>query len=823
MYLAHINHETHRKQTLTEHSKTVSALSKKYGEGIGCPNLAELCGILHDMGKAKQEFQEYLRIDDPDIRKLYHGKINHSSAGAKYIFEKYEKSTDKFERYTAQIIALAICSHHSGLTDCIDPEGHDLFLKRINPEKEIYFEESTHEFETECISPDELDTLFRKSVDEVRTFNEKNKSRNAINGAEIAFTRGMITRYLLSCVIDADRYDSFCFEDELVTKDVPDISIETWKKLGNNLDEYLDNKPLIYDIDELRTEISNSCKAFGKKTGGIYRLNVPTGGGKTLSSLRYALAHAAEWNKNRIFYVIPFTTIIDQNAAVIREALREDDLILEHHSNLVYEEPINEEDSDDTDIDEEKNYRLLTERWDSPIILTTTVQMLNTLFLDKTSSVRRMHNLANSIIIFDEVQAIPIKCLSMFNAALNFLSEICGTTIILCTATQPKLTIVKPPLRLSNPADMVAVDFEKFRRTNVCDARVLPSGYTAPDLADFVLDKLQNNTKILVILNTKTAVKNLYTQLSTKKISDFTSRNDFSLYYLSTNLCSAHRQKRLEIIRANLEKENLRMICVSTQLIEAGVDISFDCVIRSIAGIDSIAQASGRCNRHGKVLCREVFIVNSSDEKLSGLKDIDSGKKSAEYVLSNYRKNPAEFNNDVLSQKMIDLYYQKYFYSREKEMGYLITKDMITKKKLNIPPGDSIYNLLSINEKSLQAYNTIHNKDLGSPYYLCQAFSTAGKLFEVIDQNSTTVIVPYDEGIGIIRDLGTHCSYAEKLRLLKKAQQYSVNLYGDLEQLLNMGNISPIGDTGAYTLNTSSLCYDEEYGVISPSEREYLF
>ncbi|HKM41744.1 MAG TPA: CRISPR-associated helicase Cas3' [Methanocorpusculum sp.] len=823
MYLAHINHETHRKQTLTEHSKTVSALCKKYGGGIDCPNLAELCGLLHDMGKAKQEFQKYLGIDDPEIRKLYHGKINHSTAGAKYIFEKYDKSTDTFERYTAQIIALAICSHHSGLTDCIDLDGQDIFSRRINPEKEIYFEESTREFETACTSRNELETLFRKSVDEVRAFNEKNQSRNDIKGDEITFTRGMLTRYLLSCVIDSDRFDSFCFEDGLVTKDVPDISRETWKKLENNLDEYLDNKPRIYDIDELRKEISSSCKAFGKKTGGIYRLNVPTGGGKTLSSLRYSLAHAAEWNKERIFYVIPFTTIIDQNAAVIREALREDDLILEHHSNLVYEDPIDKTEMGNTDFDEGKNYRLLTERWDSPIILTTTVQMLNTLFLDKTSSVRRMHNLANSIIIFDEVQAIPVKCLCMFNAALNFLSEICGTTIILCTATQPKLDMVKPPLRISNPADMVTVDFEKFRRTNVCDAR-LPNGYSAPDLAEFVLENLKDNDKILVILNTKTAVKNLYTQLSTKKISDFTSRNDFSLYYLSTNLCPAHRQKRLEIIRAELEKENQRMICVSTQLIEAGVDVSFDCVIRSAAGIDSIAQAAGRCNRHGKVQCRDVFIVNSSDEKLSGLKDIDSAKKSAEYVLSNYKKNPAEFTNDILSQKMINLYYQRYFNARENEMGYRITTDMITKKKMNIPPGDSLFSLLSINEKSLQAYNT-NQKILvrHSPYYLCQAFSTAGKLFEVIDQNTTTVIVPYGEGMGIIRDLGTQSSNAEKLRLLKKAQHYSVNIYGDLEQLLNMGNISPIGDTGAYTLNTTSLCYDEEYGVISQNEADYLF
>lgn len=823
MYLAHINHETKLEQTLAEHSTTVSDLCKGYGEGIGCPNLAALCGLLHDTGKAKQEFQEYLKINDPEIRKRYRGKINHSTAGAKYIFEKYDKSTDNFERFTAQLIALGICSHHGGLIDCIDLEGQDLFFKRINPEKEIYFEESIHNFENDCVSQDELETLFLKAVDEVKTFNEKNRSRLGISGDEITFTRGMLARYLLSCVIDADRFDSFCFEDNIVTKDTPKIAVEKWEKLAENLDEFLDQKPIIYDIDELRKEISLSCKAFGKKTSGIYRLNVPTGGGKTLSSLRYALAHAAEWNKERIFYVIPFTTIIDQNAKVIREALREDDLILEHHSNLVYEDPLDENDESITGADEGRNYRLLTERWDSPIILTTTVQMLNTLFLGKAGSIRRMHNLANSIIIFDEVQMIPVKCLRMFNTALNFLSEICGTTIILCTATQPKLDKVNPPIRLSAPADMVSVDFGKFRRTNVCDER-LQNGYSAPELAEFVEDKLENNEKILVILNTKTAVKNLYAHLSAKKLTDFTTYKDLSLYYLSTNLCPAHRRNRLERIKDDLKIKNHRMICVSTQLIEAGVDISFDCVIRSAAGIDSIAQAAGRCNRNGDVQCRDVFIVNSSDEKLSGLKDIDLGKKSAEHVLSDFAKNPAGFDNDILSQKMIDTYYQKYFTSRDGEMGYPITKEMISKKQMDLPLGRSIFELLSVNEKSIQAYNTDqHLQTRQSPYYLCQAFSTAGKFFEVIDQNTTTVIVPYDEGSDIIRELGSKASYTEKLRLLKKAQQYSVNLYGDLEQLLTKEDISPIGDTGSYTLNTSSISYDEEYGVISSSDAELIF
>ncbi len=181
MYLAHIDHETKLEQPLAEHSTTVSELCKEYGKGIGSPNLAALCGFLHDTGKAKQEFQEYLKIDDPEIRKRYRGKINHSTAGAKYIFEKYGKSTDKFERYTSQLIALTICSHHSNLIDCIDMDGQDVFFKRLNPENEIYYQESLQGFRDECTPSEKLDDLFHKAADEVRVFNEKNSARSEVS------------------------------------------------------------------------------------------------------------------------------------------------------------------------------------------------------------------------------------------------------------------------------------------------------------------------------------------------------------------------------------------------------------------------------------------------------------------------------------------------------------------------------------------------------------------------------------------------------------------------------------------------------------------
>lgn len=319
----------------------------------------------------------------------------------------------------------------------------------------------------------------------------------------------------MSSVIDADRFDAYCFSAEIKTEDQDYHLQHLWGELSTQLDQYLSTFPHDTEIGKLRREISVTCKNFSKHLSGIYRLCVPTGGGKTLSSLRYALDHARIYDKKRIIFAIPYTTIIDQNAKVIREALGCDDIILEHHSNLIPDE------EDSHEMAGRIKSELLTERCDSPIILTTTVQLLNTLLLGKTRSVRRMHNLANSIIILDEVQAIPIKCLGLFNTAMNFLAEFCSTTIILCTATQPELTTVPHPIRLSQPSDMLEnlpEVFQKFKRTEIRDVRT-PRGYTMEELADFTLEKWQENSSVLVIMNTTRSAKNLYATLKNRLIN----------------------------------------------------------------------------------------------------------------------------------------------------------------------------------------------------------------------------------------------------------------------------------------------------------------
>lgn len=794
MSLAHYDSGTRREQTLSEHCTNVSVLCKTYGEAIGCPHLAELCGRIHDAGKAKREFQAYLLSGDRHLR----GKINHSSAGARYIFEKYGKSTDTYQICTAQVIALAVCSHHSSLIDCIDTSGVDRFRSRLYPDKDIGYDESITNFETECITAEELDILFHKAVEETRQILEPILRRKDIPQEQPLYF-AFFARYLLSCIIDADRFDAYCFDAGLPTYD-QDYELETtWGELAGNLEQYLTQLRKDREIDRLRAEMSETCMRAAEHPGGIYRLCVPTGGGKTLASLRYALQHAILHDKRRIIYAIPFTTIIDQNADVVRTSLKKDRVILEHHSNLIPDPKADNL----TETDEGDRCSLLTERWDVPIILTTTVQFLNTLFLGKTQSVRRMHNLANSIIIFDEVQTIPIKCLDLFNAALNFLAEICGATIILCTATQPGSN-VGVPVRCSSPEYLVP-DYEemfrKFRRTAIRDA-CIPGGYSASALADFVLEKQRTNPGVLVVMNTKKAAKNLCTALERRYPG-------YSLHYLSTALCPAHRRTKLDRLNEDLH-DRKSVICVSTQLIEAGIDISFDCVIRSLAGLDSIAQAAGRCNRHGKDACRDVFIVNSSEENLSRLPEIKRGQLQTERVLREYAEEPAQFDYDLLSPKALERYYFLYYEEQKKKMQYPVLKG-----NSGYPTDVTLFDLLSRNRVGVSAYENRFRHRCGYPFL--QAFASCGDQFAVIDQDTVSVLVPYGRGSEIITDLAKTSHLPATAELLREAQQFSVNLFKNEVQSLDNG-IYSIGDTGVLAL--VDMYYSSQYGVTPLTDNE---
>jgi CRISPR-associated endonuclease/helicase Cas3 len=494
--------------------------------------------------------------------------------------------------FAGQVLALCIASHHSGLIDCIaasqDSFGEDTFTRRIGKAgTRTYLDEvvaAAHpeilRRAAELLGADTLPEALTRLALQVSLANKSNQ-------VPMVQQWGLIVRLLFSCLIDADRIDTANFENIRSSLLRQSGTYVPWDVLAERLETYLSKLQPRQPIDEIRREISQHCFDSSKIEGGIYTLTVPTGGGKTLASLRFALQHAKRRKLERVLYVIPFTSIIDQNAEAIRKVLEQTPeeqgrIVLEHHSSLTPERQSWRE-------------KLLSENWDAPIILTTMVQFLDTLFGAGTRGARRMHQLANSIIVFDEVQTLPIRCVHLFNNAVNFLAEQCNATVVLCTATQPVLHQVSPEqgaIRLSAQHEIVPNRhglFERLKRVEIMDAR-RPGGWTHEAVAALSLQEVRRKGSCLVIVNTKKSARRIYEVAS--------ELSSVELVHLSTHMCPAHRKQRLYEVRERLDA-GLPVLCISTQLIEAGVDVDFGVVIRALAGIDSIAQAAGRCNRNG--------------------------------------------------------------------------------------------------------------------------------------------------------------------------------------------------------------------------------
>lgn len=539
------------------------------------------------------------------------------------------------------------------------------------------------------------------------------------------------------------------------------------------------------------------CRQAADKEQNLYRLTVPTGAGKTLSSLRFALYHAKKTKKQHIIYIAPFNSILIQNAEEIRKAIGKADVVLEHHCNVVCEEG------------EEDQYRKLTETWDSPIIVTTAVQILNTLFSAQKSCIRRMHTLCNSIIIFDEVQAIPVKCMELFNLAVNFLTQFCGTTVVLCSATQPTLA----PIKENNICECIEMAgrpekyANAFKRTDIKDATELyPGGMEIEDLSEFVKEKTEQYQSTLVILNTTACAMNTFQQL--KAICP----QEYELFHLSNNMCPQHKLDTLKSIKQILNEQSKKIICVSTQVVEAGVNFSFGCVVRSKAGLDNIIQAAGRCNRH-KELGRmgTVFIVQMSEkaEKLSHLQEIRNAQAALQKVLEDYKNNSLKFRDTLDSEEAIKAYYLNYYSQlRTNETKFLIDKQTTT-----------IIELLGENKVGQLQYIRRNGEKVKTK--LPQAFLTAGQAFEVIfNDYKVSVVVPYnDEARELLDKLSQdYLEIEEQKKILKKLQRYTVGI--SEERKNKLGNAIHEICNGKILV----LCdgyYNKEVGVVDEPNMEF--
>lgn len=783
-FTAHIRNDNDEKviQTVLAHSEGSAAMAEKYAEKLYATNIAKLSLIIHDFGKLCKDFDDYIN----ERNDLQRGMIDHCYAGARYLTELANKTNNKKIIETARFIARIVISHH-GLHDWIEENGQNYFQNRI--QKNERYEEIKRNIKC-VVSDEELLQLLRRAQEEYASI--RSRIRSMCTGTEqkkiFAFYMGLFERMMLSILVDADRTDTAGFQlnEKIELKYDREVWELTHKRIEKQAAEFAQKTD---KISKQRSSISDRCWQFTDHEVGICRLIVPTGGGKTLSSLRFALKYCKEYKKDHIFYVAPYQSILEQNSDVWRKIIG-DQYFLEHHSDILAELD---------DKDEIAEYELRSEKWDVPVIATTLVQFLNTLFLGRMDSVRRMHQLCNSVIIIDEVQSMPTKCVSLFNLAMNFMKEIGKSCIVLCSATQPTFEKIKYPLKMDANASMTGdytEDFLAFKRNEIV-SQVTKSGYSYSQAADFCVEKFEEERMILFVVNTKPAAYSIYQEIKKKNLEDT------KVIHLSTYMCPEHRRTRIRELTDALKRKE-KVICVTTQLIEAGVDISFPCVIRSLAGLASVVQAAGRCNRSNDYeRCCKVYLLNLNEESLRNLDEIKMGQNVTRYILGN-----ANYM-DLQGVETLSAYFEKYYEEMKEELNYNVE---------DIEVQTDLLEILSLNRNRYPAW--MKEDDLS--FYNRQAFKTAGKLFHVIDDNSMSVIVPYDENarnvIASLRSIDHSHEWEKKLR---EVQKYVVGINKIMEKMLKEIEGIEFLPSGVYALKEGY--YDNECGVrIEGKEMELL-
>jgi len=818
-------------QSLEDHLEGVARLAGKFAAKFQLSDYGELIGLVHDLGKYSAEFQAYIKsatgvlnqdedeeyVDADELR----GKIDHSTSGAQFLWNELSGKSG-MHRAMAQVLALCVASHHSGLIDCLTSKAgrltEDGFSKRMGKaNQKTHLQEVLEKLEPGIRSKaqsiiakegltDPLQKWFEALLDKAPGATRDDKGKSPV----LHFQHGFLVRALFSCLIDADRIDTADFEHPGRARGRYLGSYAAWGDLIRRLELHISRYSVKYPIDEIRRDVSRHCQQAATRETGIYTLTVPTGGGKTLASLRFALHHANQHSLDRVIYVIPFTSIIDQNAEVVRQILEPEgvdpgSVVLEHHSNLTPDK-------------QSWRGKILSENWDAPVVYTTTVQLLEALFGSGTRGARRMHQLANAVLVFDEIQTLPINCVHLFNNAMNFLANHCKTTVVLCTATQPLLHKVEPSkgaIHLKNGHEImpdVAKLFEDLKRVDVVNARK-PGGWSHEAVAELALSQAAEVGSCLVIVNTKKSAQAIY-ELCAGHLGT-------TAFHLSTSMCPAHRKDKLNEMRLRLDAQpGLTTLCVSTQLIEAGVDVDFGSVIRFTAGLDSIAQAAGRCNRNGRSKRGFVHVVNprAEDENLSRLTDIRIGRDKAEGVLNDFEAAPENFGGNCIGLAAMERYYRDYFFARAADMSYPISPEIVGRD-------DDLFNMFSTNSKAVSDYAQSHRQ--APKVFFRQSFMSASKAFKAIDAPTQGVIVPHTKaGKDLIADLCAAYLPDKEFELLRRAQQFSVNVFShQLEALSRANAVREIRPGTGILYLADARYYSAEFGLtdVPRGSMEVLF
>jgi len=711
---------------LEDHLREVGRLASGFASPFQSRDWASVAGLWHDLGKYSKEFQDYIKNAAGIERTEAHietgskGRVNHSTAGALLAVDRFGLK--------GRVLSYLIAGHHAGIPDWNPEETGGASLEIRMNQKEL---------------------LGRIPLDSLPSdISIQNEPGFQPSGGKVGFH--LWVRMLYSCLVDADYLDTEKFMNPSSFSQRGQFSdICTLLELFERWMISMRTGALCSPINDLRAEILASCLRKSESDPGLFLLEVPTGGGKTLSSMAFALHHAIRFLKRRIIYVIPFTSIIEQTADVFRRIFGEN--VIEHHSNL------------DPDQENAKS-QLASENWDAPIIVTTNVQFFESLFSARSSRCRKLHNIVDSVVILDEAQLLPPEYLQPILDVMNLLMKYYGVSVLLSTATQPALSSrswFDGKIRgLENPDGSPGISImddpaRLYERMERVSYQFPPWGGPCREWPE-IATELAGYDSVLCVVNSRKDCRDLYRLMPSGTI------------HLSALMCGAHRSEKIAEIRNRL-REGVSLRVVSTQLVEAGVDIDFPVVYRAMSGLDSIIQAAGRCNREGKLDKGRVVVFRPPRPSPPGL--LRKAEDSAKSIL--YGREEIPFRREEFKR------YYELFYS-----------------KTNLDKHDLDVCLKCDGRMEVQ-------------------FRSAAERFRLIDDSSVkSFYVLYGEGDSYIDFLKRK---GPESWILRKLQRYSVSVskYA-FEKLLSQGRIQEISP-GYYAQGFEGF-YSEDLGVLLDEE-----
>lgn len=707
---------------LSKHLEGTARLAERNAAKFNSGEWGKVAGLAHDAGKGRVVWQKYLQLksgyDEEAHLEGKSGKIPHAIHGAKL-------AENLFGKGLGRILAYCIAGHHAGLPDWSSAEGAG--------KSSLQFQETQV-----------------KDLNDIATFITKKMQASNLGVPPWKFAKGMDIslwiRMLYSSLVDADFLDTEAYMDDIKANNRGGYySMSELLKRFNGFVKQLDEASEDTPVNEIRRKIRKKCVEIASAPQGIFSLSVPTGGGKTLSSLAFGLGHAIKHKLDRIIYVIPYTSIIEQNADVFRSAVGKDQVV-EHHSSL---------DEDSSTV----KSSLASENWNAPVIVTTSVQFFESLFAAKSSRCRKLHNIVKSVVVLDEAQLVPVEYLTPIFETMQLLVDHYQVSFVISTATQPAFgeRIVDGKLfaGLKNiteiMGDNVQTLYDSLKRVHV----ELPKDLHAQSSWDQIAEALKQHEQVLCIVSDRKSCRELHGLMPE------------GTFHLSALMCGQHRSEMIESIKQKLKnKESIRVI--STQLVEAGVDIDFPVVYRALAGLDSIAQAAGRCNREGKLTeLGKVIVFNAPKKAPIGI--LRKAADTTRSIFSTIDRNPLEY-----------CLFERYFSELYWKANSLDAKDIITL----LSPDD--YQECGIN------------------------FRTAAEEFRIIDNSlQKTILVRYGESEGLIDLLRVK---GPDRRLMRKLQRYTVNVCNnDFNQMFQRGSIEEV-QPKIFAL-TSSIEYSKDTGL----------